>query len=188
MEKKTKKPRAKRASRKDWLIQGLESLRLYGLRGLGAEPLAKFIGVSKGSFYNHFKDRQDLLESLLEMWENEVTANVINRIARVPGGPKKRLIAMHEYVLRDKFDKYDPSMRAWASHDEAAAEVVRRVDKERLSFIKSLFEESGFSTREAEMRARVMYYYMIGEFSIMIDNSDTKRLDLLRSTGKFLTG
>lgn len=187
METKKRKPRAKTVRRKDWLVHGLEALRVYGLRGLGAEPLAKLIGVTKGSFYNQFKDRQDLLNSILELWEKEVTGKVINRIARVPGGPKKRLLAMLEYVLQDKFDKYDPAMRAWASHDETAAEVVRRVDKERLSFMKSLFEEAGFSKREAEMRARVMYYYMIGEFSIMTDDLDNKRLNLLRSTSKFLT-
>ena len=184
--KKSRKSRAKRLGRKDWLIHALESLRLYGLRGLGAEPLAKSLGLTKGSFYNHFKDRQELLESLLEFWENEVTSELINHIARLPGGPKKRLSALLEYVLLDKFDKYDPAIRAWASFDEQAAEVVRRVDQERLSFIKNLFQEAGFSKNDEEMRARVMYYYMIGEFSIMTDGSDNKRLDLLKTTGKFL--
>ncbi len=187
MTKRTRKPNLERLNKKQWLIQGLEALRVYGLRGLGAEPLAKMIGVTKGSFYNHFKDRQELLNSLLDLWEIEVTVEIINHIARVPGGPKKRLLAMMEYVLKDKFDKYDPAMRAWASHDEIAAEVVRRVDAERLSFITSLFNEAGFSDKQAEMRARVMYYYMIGEFSIMTDDLDTKRMNLLKSTSKFLT-
>jgi len=184
---KKRKTRAGRVKREDWLIQGLEALRLYGLRGLGAEQMAKFMGVTKGSFYHHFKDRQVLLTSLLDFWENEVTGKVINHIARVQGGPKKRLIAMLEYVLQDKFDKYDPAIRAWASHHEMAAEVVRRVDEERLSFMIGLFKEAGFSERQAKMRARVMYYYMIGEFSILLEDSDTKRLDLLRITNKFLT-
>ena len=187
MTTKRRKPRAKRVTRQQWLIQGLEALRVYGLRGLGAEPLAKLIGVTKGSFYNHFKDRQELLRSVLDLWEKEVTGEVINHIARVPGGPKKRLLAMMEYVLKDKFDKYDPAIRAWASHDEIAADVVRRVDAERLSFITGLFEEAGVSNKQAEMRARVMYYYMIGEFSIMTDDLDTKRMDLLKITSKFLT-
>lgn len=187
MTKRTRKPKIERLNKKLWLTRGLEALRVYGLRGLGAEPLAKMIGVTKGSFYNNFKDRQELLNSLLDLWEREVTVEIINHIARVPGGPKKRLLAMMEYVLKDKFDKYDPAMRAWASHDEIAAEVVRRVDAERLSFITGLFKETGFSDKQAEMRARVMYYYMIGEFSIMTDDSDTRRMNLLKSTSKFLT-
>jgi len=187
MEKKKRKPRSKSVRREGWLVQGLEALRLYGLRGLGAEPLARFMGISKGSFYYHFEDRQDLLFRVLDFWEKKVTGEVINHIAKVPGGPKKRLSAMLEYVLNDKFDKYDPAVRAWASHDEMAASVVRRVDEERLSFIKGLFKEAGFSETQAEMRSRVMYCYMIGEFGILLEDLDTKRLDILRSTNRFLT-
>ena len=187
MRKKKRKSGTKRVSRRDWLIAGLEVLRLYGLRGLGAEPLARFMGVTKGSFYHYFTDRQDLHNSLLEFWESEVTGHLINHIAKVPGGPKKRLTAMLEYVLRDKFDKYDPSIRAWATHHELAANVVRRVDEQRLSFIKNLFKEAGFTDKNAEMRTRVMYYYMIGEFSILLEDMDTKRIDILKSTNKFLT-
>ena len=66
MRKKKRKSGTKRVSRRDWLIAGLEVLRLYGLRGLGAEPLARFMGVTKGSFYHYFTDRQDLHNSLLE--------------------------------------------------------------------------------------------------------------------------
>jgi glycosyltransferase involved in cell wall biosynthesis len=38
------------------------------------EPLAKDLGVTKGSFYWHFRDRADLLEAMLEEWRRRVSA------------------------------------------------------------------------------------------------------------------
>ena len=43
-------------SAKDWLDQGLKALAHSGFTALKAEPLAKAMGVSRGSFYWHFSD------------------------------------------------------------------------------------------------------------------------------------
>jgi hypothetical protein len=39
----------------DWLDQGLKTLAKSGFTALKAEPLAKAMGVSRGSFYWHFR-------------------------------------------------------------------------------------------------------------------------------------
>ena len=43
-------------SAQDWLDQGLKTLAKNGFTALKAEPLAKAMGVSRGSFYWHFAD------------------------------------------------------------------------------------------------------------------------------------
>ena len=43
-------------SAQDWLDQGLKTLADSGFTALKAEPLAKAMGVSRGSFYWHFAD------------------------------------------------------------------------------------------------------------------------------------
>ena len=43
-------------SANDWLDQGLKTLARRGFTALKAEPLAKAMGVSRGSFYWHFTD------------------------------------------------------------------------------------------------------------------------------------
>ena len=45
-------------SRDDWLASSMDALLLEGVEGIHIEPLAKRLGVTKGSFYWHFKDRQ----------------------------------------------------------------------------------------------------------------------------------
>ena len=42
-----------------------------GADGVRVEVLARELGVTKGSFYWHFRDRADLLEALLVEWEEE---------------------------------------------------------------------------------------------------------------------
>ena len=41
------------------------------------EPLARTLGVTKGGFYRHFKDRQSLLEEMLDAWERTGVDEVI---------------------------------------------------------------------------------------------------------------
>ena len=42
---------ADQLSAKDWIDEGLKALVKHGFTALKAEPLAKALGVSRGSFY-----------------------------------------------------------------------------------------------------------------------------------------
>ena len=55
--------------RENWIESATDVLAREGLGGLRIEVLAKRCGVTKGSFYWHFKDRQDLLTAILEHWQ-----------------------------------------------------------------------------------------------------------------------
>ena len=60
-------------SAKDWLDQGLKTLAQKGFTALEAEPLAKAMGVSRGSFYWHFADINAFHAAVLAHWR-EVAA------------------------------------------------------------------------------------------------------------------
>jgi AcrR family transcriptional regulator len=63
-------------SAKDWLDQGLKTLAKSGFTALKAEPLAKAMGVSRGSFYWHFADIAAYHAAILKYWR-EVSAEQI---------------------------------------------------------------------------------------------------------------
>ena len=60
-------------SAKDWLDQGLKALAARGFTALKAEPLAKAMGVSRGSFYWHFADLDAYHQAVIERWQVRAT-------------------------------------------------------------------------------------------------------------------
>ena len=172
-------------SKRLWLVHGLEALRLFGLKGLNVEPLSEYMGVTKGSFYWHFKDREDFIESLLKYWEDELTTAVIDEIKALQVGPDSRLKALMEIVFKEDAGRYESDVRAWAAFDEISARSIARVDKQRLKYVKSLFEEIGFSKKEAEIRSRLWYLYLVGEFMIFSDRKE--RIKYLAEKHKIFT-
>ena len=56
--------------RHEWIEAAIELLAEQGVQGMRVELLAKNFGVTKGSFYWHFKDRQDLVDGVLATWRD----------------------------------------------------------------------------------------------------------------------
>jgi AcrR family transcriptional regulator len=61
----------KNLDRNDWLKAARLALLQGGVGAVRVEKLALDLNVTKGSFYWHFKDREELLEALLREWEDE---------------------------------------------------------------------------------------------------------------------
>src|ERR1700759_4399145 len=73
-------------SAKDWLDQGLRTLAKHGFTALKAEPLAKAMGVSRGSFYWHFTDVGAFHRAILGHWRDVAVERIIAAIeALLPG-------------------------------------------------------------------------------------------------------
>ena len=146
-----------------WLRAGLEALRKGGVGAVRVERLAGEVGVTKGSFYWHFRDRGALLDALLEFWSREMTDAEFERIQRLRGGLAARLVALAEDVLEKGMGRYDPAIRAWARNDRKVAAAVAQVDRRRVRALAGFFEEGGFGPAEARTRARLFYTFLLGE-------------------------
>src|SRR5579859_8215679 len=68
---------ADQLSASDWLDQGIRTLAQDGFTALKAEPLAKAMGVSRGSFYWHFADVEAFHAAILKHWREVSTERVI---------------------------------------------------------------------------------------------------------------
>ena len=60
------------------------------------ESLAASLGVSKGGFYWHFKDRRALLEEMLDAWEKAMVEDVIARVESRPADARAKLQQLFE--------------------------------------------------------------------------------------------
>ena len=146
-----------------WVAAGLEALRKGGVAGVRIERLAEELGITKGSFYWHFRDRGELLAALLEFWAREMTEAEFERVQAVRGGLAARLRTLADDVLEKGMGRYDPPVRAWARTDRKVAAAVAQVDRRRVRALTGFFEDGGFAPNEAAVRARLFYTFLLGE-------------------------
>ena len=111
---------------KDWLDQGLKTLAKHGFTALKAEPLAKAMGVSRGSFYWHFADIGAYRTAILNHWREVAAEQVIAELETIPeGGDALALLLRRTFSARMALER---AVRSWATADAAARAAVLEVD------------------------------------------------------------
>jgi AcrR family transcriptional regulator len=150
-------------TREDWVLAGLETLRCKGIDSVKVEALGRKLGVTKGGFYGYFLNRDALLQAMLNHWETVLTDEIINTVSVIDGTLSEKLSQLLALVNAHVDEDLELSLVAWSFHDENAEQVVNRVVRRRLDFMKSLFLEEGFSDEQAELRARLMHSFNHGD-------------------------
>jgi len=142
----------------DWIKAGLKALAKSGFTALKADPLAKAMGVSRGSFYWHFADLGAFHAAVLKRWR-EIAAEQI--IAAVEAGSDEPLKALLRRTFGARLD-LERAVRNWAAFDAAAQAAVRAIDRRRLDYIETLLDRRGLDAAMAEARAQVLYWTFLG--------------------------
>lgn len=144
----------------DWLDQGLKTLKESGFTALKAEPLAKAMGVSRGSFYWHFADVDAFHAAILKRWREIMTEQIIADLERSAEG-EARINVLLRRAFGDRLT-LEVAVRIWATLDSAARAAVRAIDRRRLSYIESLLTASGVPPEIASARAQILYWAFLG--------------------------
>jgi AcrR family transcriptional regulator len=147
-------------SAKDWLDQGLRTLAKSGFTALKAEPLAKAMGVSRGSFYWHFADIGAFHAAILKLWR-EVAAEQIIANVEAASNDENPLTLLLRRVFSERL-ALENAVRTWASVDATARAAVQAIDQRRLGYIESLLKQSGLPAETARARAQILYWAFLG--------------------------
>lgn len=156
----------RKLSQDEWVSGAFALLCEGGIDALRIEPLAKRLGVTKGSFYWHFKNRRALHLAMLDAWEQGSTSQVISDIeanAITAVGQLGSLVA-RIFDVNEQTDVIETSIRAWASTDTEVADATSRVDNRRIAYVTQLLVAQGLPRPLAKRRAQLLYRAMIGEF------------------------
>lgn len=152
-----------RLSKDDWIKTGMAALSERGPSALAAEPLARRLSTTKGSFYWHFSDLPAYQDALLQRWETDAISEIVEALAEefTDVGRLRRF----GQVIADKSGLgidgacVEPAIRAWALATPNVAEAVARVDRKRMTYLSDLL--AGIDVTNPEM-ARIIYAASIG--------------------------
>lgn len=152
----------------DWLSHGLKALARSGPEGLKADLLAKSLGVSRGSFYWHFKDINAFKMALLERWKAIITDNTIADLAAHTEGPDRLAEIMRRAFSFD--DRLERAVRRWAFQSKAVRRAVSAVDELRIDYLKALLVDAGLSETVASARSVFIYSASLGRSQVGNDS------------------
>jgi AcrR family transcriptional regulator len=147
-------------SAQDWLDQGLRTLATQGFGALKAEPLAKAMGVSRGSFYWHFADIGAFHTAVLKAWREVAAEAIIAHVEAASAGTDP-LAVLLKRVFAEKL-ALERAVRNWASFDAAAKAAVQAIDRRRLDYVEGLIRARGTAADLARARAQILYWAFLG--------------------------
>lgn len=145
----------------DWERAALELIAEQGVPALAVEPLARRMGVTKGSFYWHFAGRESLLEKSLRRWEEHDSRNLAASLGEIDH-PRDRLVSFFRRVGREKLTHEVYSALCAAAGHPQVEPVLERVADRRMGHLATAFEELGMESGAARHRARLAYSAYVG--------------------------
>ena len=151
-----------------WASAALDAMAAGGLDAVAVEPIARQLGVTKGSFYWHFPNRGALVSAALRKWERQETDEILERIEHVRD-PYERIVEL--------FKQANASYRAGRLYLALAAAVdnpevqaaVERVSTRRLNYLHQCYVALGMEETEAGHWARFAYATFVGNIQIKRD-------------------
>lgn len=158
------------SARDQWLAKGLVVLAAEGFRAVTIERLCVEVGLSKGSFYHHFRSVPGYRAALLERFEYLETERYVEEAERSNGRTaRERLNRLMAAVVADADGsaKLELAMRTWAAQDDAVRVALEGVDRLRLDYLEALLAEVVGSKREARDQARTIYLILLGGYHLL---------------------
>jgi AcrR family transcriptional regulator len=136
-----------------------------GVSALSIEPLARQLGVTKGSFYWHFVNRDALLDAAMRLWEQEETTEVIEHLEQLPTAAERLRMLMQLAFAEEEGGRLLLALST-AADDPRVAPVLGRVTARRLDYLTALFREIGQPKQLATRNAMRAYAEYVGLYQI----------------------
>ncbi|MBL8302337.1 MAG: TetR/AcrR family transcriptional regulator [Ideonella sp.] len=164
-----------------WIEAATEVLVDQGIDHVRVDVLAQQLEVTRGSFYWHFRDRDDLLARVLQAWREHTTEQLTQRLRRAGTDPAVRLRDLMSLPQRGRSAvraaRIELAIRAWARRDPTARQAVDEADASRMAYQVQVFTELGFTPDEARHRAFVLYGHQIAEALLQLPATAAERAE-----------
>jgi AcrR family transcriptional regulator len=179
-----------KGSREAWLDAAFELLLDSGVESVRILPLAKRLKVSRTSFYWFFKDREALLDALIERWREKNTQGLVRQTEAYAESITEAILNVFDCWLDPKlFDSpLEFAMRSWALQSEAVAREIDAADEARIEALTRMFERFGYAPLAANVRGRTIYLTQIGYISMKTQEALEVRMRRIPAYVEIFTG
>jgi AcrR family transcriptional regulator len=171
-----------RLAAETWVDAALTMIGREGIAALSVEALAAELGVTKGSFYWHYANRDALIVAALQRWEELATRAVI-AAAEQGGDARERLALLLEIVVRPIPEDAIEAAIVTTRGDPLVSPILHRVGEQRRAYLTSIFRDLGFSRAVAARRAYTVYAAYLGMIQLETDDA---RHRSVRSAGSYV--
>lgn len=167
-----------RGSQEGWLEAAYDSLLESGVDSVKILPLAKKLNLSRTSFYWFFKDREELLSTLLARWRDRNTGNLVKQSEAYAESLAEAMLNVFDcWLNNDLFDaRFEFAVRSWALQSAEILAEVQQADQLRLEALKRMFIRFGHPETTSDVRARTTYLVQIGYISMQSREDITIRM------------
>lgn len=155
----------------DWAEVALDVIASGGIEAVAVEPLARRLGVTKGSFYWHYPNRDALVARALQVWERQETVDMIGRAEQEPQ-PRERIHTLFRTAANTDARSERILLALSGSKHDAARACVQRVTEAWRAYIESCYRALGMEAGEARNWATFAYSTFVGTVRMRRDNPD----------------
>ncbi len=153
--------KTERLGRDEWAEAALGALAEHGPSGVAVEPIARSLGVTKGSFYWHFETREDLLLAAAQRWELTRTEHLVAAISQI-ADPAARIRALVESAHAAPRELRIASALGALSGHPSVGPIVLRVTSRRIALLTECYRALGLTAAKARRSARLAYAAYLG--------------------------
>ncbi|MEH6583647.1 MAG: TetR/AcrR family transcriptional regulator [Halioglobus sp.] len=155
-----------RSSRSDWVSSALSLLGEEGVDAVTIDALSVRLGLTKGSFYWHFKGRQELLFAMAESWASTSTRDIHGQLRNSGLTEWEQLGELNRLSTQMGYGNIDRAMRIWAENSEETRAAVSQADHEILTFIEEKLTRIGLKPEDARVLSKMSHACSVGLFAV----------------------
>jgi AcrR family transcriptional regulator len=173
-----------------WLGAAYELFLESGVDAVRILPLARKLNLSRTSFYWFFKDREELLASLIAIWREKNTGNLVKQAGAYAETVVEAVLNVSDcWFDNNLFDsRLEFAVRSWALQSREVQAEVERADQQRLDALSTMFVRFGHDDMSADVRSRTIYLLQIGYISMQTTEEQALRMKRMPTYVEIFTG
>ena len=171
-----------RFGRIDWIEVGFRLLAAEGPGALTLERLTQHAGRTRGSFYHHFKDREDFVRELMAEWRERSTEQAARRMAEITDVAALRRVLLDWPISLDH--ALEKAIRRMAVTEPLVRAMLAEMDRRRIEGFAAIIAATRPEVADPGAFALLAYSVVVGS-QWLLDHEDP-RGESLRAVGEAL--